>query len=63
MAASTAGPATVRAKRRVGDAVLQADDDGILRRMLRDGVRDLGGIGALDGHQHHAGIARIVRVF
>ena len=45
----------------IADAVLQADDDGIRRRMLRDDIGDLGGIGALDGDQHHAGIAENLR--
>ena len=43
--------------RDIADAVLQADDDGISRRMLRDDIGDLGGIGALDRDQHRAGIA------
>ena len=43
--------------RDIADAVLQADDDGVGGRMLRDGVGDPSCIGALDGDQHHAGIA------
>ena len=42
--------------RRIGDAVLQTDDDGVRRRVTRDRFRDLGRIGALDGDQHHAGV-------
>ena len=41
----------------IADAVLQADDDGIRRRMPRDDIGNLGSIGALDGDQHGAGIA------
>ena len=44
--------------RDIADAVLQADDDGVGGSMLCDEIRDLGGIGALDGDQHHAGIGK-----
>ena len=47
----------------IADAVLQADDDGIMRRMLCDDVGDPGGIGALDRDKHHAGIAKNRRIF
>ena len=40
----------------IADAVLQADDDGIGGSVLCNHIRNLGGIGALDGDQHHAGI-------
>ena len=59
MAASTDAPRQPLAQqRRIADAVLQADDDGIRRRVARDRVRDLGRIGALDGDQHHAGVGK-----
>ena len=41
----------------VADAVLQADDDDIGRRVPRNDVGHRDGIGALDRHQHHGGIA------
>jgi hypothetical protein len=37
----------------IADAVLQADDDDIGRRMPGDDVGHGGGIRALDGDQHH----------
>ena len=42
----------------IADAVLQADDDGVGGSVPRDQIRNLGGIGALDGDQHHAGIGK-----
>ena len=47
----------------IADAVLQADDDDIGRRMPCDDIGHLGGIGALDRYQHHAGIAKNRRIF
>jgi hypothetical protein len=43
--------------RHIADAVLQADDHGVGRRMLCDDIGDFSTIGALDRDQHHAGIA------
>jgi hypothetical protein len=50
-------------QRDFADAVLQAEDDGVGGRMLRDDVGDFSGIGALDRDQHHAGVAEDRGIF
>jgi len=46
----------------IADAVLQADDDRIGRRVPGDQTGDIGGIGAFHGDQHHAGLLEDRRV-
>ena len=48
---------------RVADAVLQADDHDIGRGVPRNDIGHRDGIGALDRHQHHGGIADDRRIF
>jgi hypothetical protein len=45
-------------QRGIADAVLQADDDGIRRRMLCDDLGHSGRVGALHRHQHDGGIGK-----
>ena len=44
--------------RSIADAVLQADDDGLRRRVGGNDVGDSGGIGAFDGHQHRTDVGK-----
>lgn len=53
---------TLAQDRNIADAVLQGDDDRILRRVLRDLVRDIGGVGALHRDQHDAGAVEDRRI-
>ena len=50
-------------QRDVADAVLQTDDDGVGWRMPCNDIRNLGGIRALDGHQHDGGVVKNRGVF